>query len=446
MTKDLRVCVVGAGPAGLIATKTLRQAGLTVDCFETSPYVGGQWVLDNPSGRSAVYRSITTNTSRRMSRLSDFDMPSDWPDFPSHEQVRAWWESYVDHFDFRDALSLGVEVEAAEPLEPSGWRVSLREVETGRPREERFDALLACSGCYWSPRTPEIPGAFDGAILHSQRYRDPTSPIAVAGQRVVVVGIGNTGCEIACEMAEAGAESVFLSARSGTWILPKLANGRPAADGAPMLHPTDPVPAFFRLLPARMRERLFQSLGSAMFHRRFGERMQRFEALGLPPPPASPFEKRPTVSEPLLAALEAKQVLARPGIERYAGSDVVFSDGRVERADVVVHATGYELRYAYLSDEFLDPGGEDFTLFLGTLHPRRADLFIVGLSRPTGAFWPIAEVHAQLAASVLSGRCRLPQPAVLRARARPVLSGQSINPALYALAVREEIKRGERRA
>src|ERR1700741_5045343 len=96
-----RVCVVGAGPAGLVATRTLVGAGLEVDCFEMSPEIGGHWVIDNPNGPPAAYRSLETNTTHRMSRLSDYEMPAEWPEFPGHALVRAWFEDYVDRFGFR---------------------------------------------------------------------------------------------------------------------------------------------------------------------------------------------------------------------------------------------------------------------------------------------------------------------------------------------------------
>ena len=121
-----RVCVVGAGPAGLVSTKTLLGAGLDVDCVEMSPVIGGHWAIDNPNGRSAAYRSLETNTTHAMSRLSDFEMPADWPDFPGHALVREWFESYVDAFGFRDRIALRSEVVSARPQDPSGWRVSLR--------------------------------------------------------------------------------------------------------------------------------------------------------------------------------------------------------------------------------------------------------------------------------------------------------------------------------
>ncbi len=440
-----RICVVGAGPAGLVATKTLRQAGLEVDCLEASSTIGGHWVLDNPNGRSAAYESLETNTTHAMSRLSDFEMPAEWPPFPRHDQVREWFESYVDHFGFRDRIHVGAEVRSARALEPSGFRVEIRD-DAGRVEEREYAALLACTGSYWDRRMPELPGDFEGDLLHAQQYRAPGRPIDVRGRRVVVVGIGNTGCELACEVAAAGAEAVFLSARGGTWIMPKTVEGRPMADSAPMMHPLDPVPAPLRALPEAWRRRLFARLASRTFHQRFGPRMERLQALGLPPPPPSPLEKRATICDPLLDALESGAVVARPRIERLEGKEVLFADGGRERADLVICATGYRLRYPYLDSELVDTRDDDLELFLGTMHPRRHDLFIVGVSRPTGAFWPIAEMHAKLAAALLSGRYALPRQREIDRRARPILGSPAFNPALYGLAVREELRRGERRA
>src|SRR5262249_20119434 len=160
-----------------------------------------------------------------------------------------------------------------------------------------------------------------------------------------VVGIGNTGCELACEIAEAGAEAVFLSARSGTWMLPKRIDGRPAAESVPMMHPCDPVPGPLRALPQRWRERLFARIAARRIRQMFGARNQRMQALGLPPAPANPQDKRPTICDPLLDSLERGAVVARPGIERFEGKEVAFRGGSRERADLVLYATGYHLRY-----------------------------------------------------------------------------------------------------
>jgi cation diffusion facilitator CzcD-associated flavoprotein CzcO len=440
-----RVCVVGAGPAGLVSAKTLLRAGLEVDCFELSPAIGGHWVIDNPNGRSAAYRSLETNTTQHMSRLSDYEMPAHWPDFPSHAQVREWFESYVDAFGFRDRIQLRSEVVSAHAREPAGWRAEVRAPD-GTIELRQYDALVACSGNYWFPRMPAIPGEFEGELIHAQRYRDPDTPIAMRGKRVAVIGIGNTGCELASEIGQSGAEAVFLCARSGTWIMPKRIDGRPAAAAAPMMSAWDSVPALLRALPRGAREWLFAHLGARRLRKMLGARMRQLEAIGLPAPPANPLDKRATICDPIHSALVSGAVLARPGIERFEGKEIVFRDGTRERADVVVCATGYHLRYPYLPTDLVDTRDDDLTLFLGAMHPRRRDLFVVGVSRPTGAFWPIAEVQATFVAALLSGRYALPGQREIERRAQPILRRRAFNPALYGLAMHEELRRGARRA
>lgn len=236
-----------------------------------------------------------------------------------------------------------------------------------------------------------------------------------------------------------------LSARSGNWILPKLINGEPAAKSAPLSHPSDPVPPLMRIMPSRLRQWFLETVTERAFKKRFGPRMKRFEELGLPPPPSSPLEKRPTLAQDLMDNLVSGAIKARPGIQRLDGKTVIFTDGSTTEADLILNAVGYHLTYPYLPQDLADTRNDDLELFLGTAHTERDDLFIVGASRPMGAFWPIAEAQAQYAAAILSGKSKLPPASERRRRAEPILNRRSFNPALYGLAIREEIARGKRR-
>ncbi|MGE6698982.1 flavin-containing monooxygenase [Hyphomonas sp. NPDC076900] len=439
-----RICVIGAGPSGLVATKTLAQAGLDAQCFDLSPVVGGQWVIDNPNGRSAAYRSLKTNTPRRMNRFSDFPMPEDWPVFPSAAQVAEWLTSYAEAFNLASRLHLNTEVLKATPLTDQGWIVQVRGPD-GTIRDEAFDAILVATGTYWQPRLPVFAGTFSGTLFHAQRYRDPQTPVDTAGKHVIVAGIGNTGCEIAVEMARAGAASVTLSARSGTWIMPKLVNGKSLSDKTPMVHPEDPVLPVFKLLPEKLHQPLFAWIAKKAIRKQFGGQMKRMVELGLPPPPDHPFDKRPTVAQDLLAALEAGDVQARGEILALEGREAVFADGRRAPADVIVCATGFHLAFPFLDASLADTAGDDLRLFRAVMSPRRHDLFFAGLGRPTGAFWPVSEVQARFAAAVLSGAYALPPQAEIDRHASGVNSGKAFNPALYARAMRNEMRRGAAR-
>jgi cation diffusion facilitator CzcD-associated flavoprotein CzcO len=168
------------------------------------------------------------------------------------------------------------------------------------------------------------------------------------GKRVAVVGIGNTGCELACEIGAAGAEAVFLCARSGAWMIPKRIDGRAAAAAVPMMNPHDPIPGVLSALPRAAREWLFSRIAARKFRAMFGARNARFTELGLPPPPANPQDKRATICDPLLDSLESGAVLARPGIERFEGKEIVFSRRHARARRRRALRDGYQLRYPYL--------------------------------------------------------------------------------------------------
>lgn len=438
--RDKRVCVVGAGPSGLTATKTLIEAGLAVDCYEMSPHIGGHWVIENPNGRSSAYRSLRTNTTKRMSRFSDFDMPDEWPEFPECAQVRDWLESYVDAFGFRDRIHTETELVSAVPRTGSGWDVTLQ--ANDKRRVQHYDAVVAASGSYWDCQVPKWPGTFSGRVIHAQDYLDPSAPCDTDGKSVVVVGIGNTGCELACEIASSSASAVYLSARSGTWIMPKTINGVPAAEGVPMSHPTDDVPEELLALPELAREDVLTKLASTRIRQTYGEAMKRFQALGLPPAPEHPLLKRPTICQNLLECLENGSVQAKPNIAELRGSDLRFEDGSEVAADIIICATGYRLSYPYLSQDVADTRDNDLKLFCGIIPPDQKNLFFIGVSRPTGSFWPIAEAQSKFVAALLSGSYALPEQREVSERARPMLNRVAMNPGLYGLALREELARG----
>ncbi|MCR9277133.1 MAG: NAD(P)-binding domain-containing protein [Pseudomonadaceae bacterium] len=432
----LPVCVVGAGPTGLVATKTLLEAGLEVVCLEGSDRVGGHWSIDNPNGRSAVYESLTTNTTKRMSRFSDFQMPNDWPDFPTHRQVQQWLVSYADKFGLMSHIHLGWEVINAQPNGPNDWTITARRAD-GSERTHRVQAVIAASGNYWQPRMPDWPGEFAGTLMHARQYRSPQRPVSMVGKRVVIVGLGNTACDLAVEIADAGAQWVGLSARSGTWILPRFRpDGTAMARSAPFNHPYDEIPLWLRLLPERIREAAYTQLTRRVMRKRFAPLVSRMKALGLPPPPDDPLAKRATVNQHVLDRLASGSVVAKADIAALDAQHVDFADGSRERVDAIICATGYNLHYPYLSADLLNASLDDMALYRGVVAPARDDLFVIGVYRPNGGFWPIAEVQAQYIAQILTGEASLPPAHKRAAHTAPVLNRVAINPGLYALSLR----------
>ncbi|HEU4429522.1 MAG TPA: NAD(P)-binding domain-containing protein [Myxococcota bacterium] len=407
----MRVAIIGAGPSGLTTCKTLRAAGLSAVCFEAGERVGGQWVLDNSSGMSAAYRSLRTNTNKSMSRFSDFAFPVEYPEYPSHAQMAEWFESYARRFGVLDHVRFRSRVVRAEP-HADGFSV-----ETSDGERESFDALVVACGNLWDEVTPRFPGSFAGPAFHAKHYRDPNSPHALRDQTVLVVGLGNSGCEIAVELAEPRlGNRVLLSARSGQLILPRAAPGGPTPP-----HPSDPVPWFFRALPPFARDALFRALFPRILTRITGE-LRAPESVGLPAAPRDPFLKRSVVNDHVLDAIANGSIAARPNVRELHARAVEFADGKIEPVDAIIYATGYRFALPFLSPDLIGcTNPSDLRLYQGVAHPRHSRLFFVGIVRALCSIWPLSEQQARWVAALLCCEFELPSERERERRAMPVL-------------------------
>jgi Flavin-binding monooxygenase-like len=395
MPAEPTVCVIGAGSSGIAVVKALADRELPFDCFEMSDRVGGNWAFRNPNRRSAAYRSLHINTSRDRMAYADLPMPHDYPDFPHHTLVARYFDQYVDHFGLRERITFNTEVTRAVRLAPRRWRVML-----GSGEEREYGALVVASGHHWDPRWPDppIPGEFTGTVLHSHAYIDPGEPLDMHGKRVVVVGMGNSAMDIACELCRSGiAERLYLSARRGAWVVPNYLFGRPL-DRLGLTHP---------LVPWRV-----QSLAAGLLLRTLVGVPWRF---GLPRPDHSPLAAHPTISQDLLVLLGRGDILPKPEIERLEGGTVRFADGSAVEVDVIVYCTGYKVSFPFFDPGFLKAPGNDLPLWRRLVRPSEDDLFFVGLLQPLGATMPLAEAQAGLIGELFVGRYALPPAGAMRA-------------------------------
>ena len=271
-------CVIGAGVSGLTACKALSDFGVPLTCFEASDEVGGNWYFENPNELSSAYRSLHIDISKPSISFRDFPMPDRYPDYPHHTHIFEWLRDYADAFALRDHIRFRSPVQRAERGPEGGWRITL---EGGA--QECFDALLVCNGHHWNPRYPDFPGSFDGPVIHSHEYIDPSTPLDLYGKRVLVVGIGNSAVDIVSELArKTVSDTVFLSTRSGAYVVPKYIFGRPA-DQVVKTNPRISVTLQRRM--ARALPRIFSG---------------RMEDFGLPTPNHNFLDAHPTVSSELL--------------------------------------------------------------------------------------------------------------------------------------------------
>lgn len=383
-----RTCVIGAGLSGLVSAKALADWGVPYTCFEASDDVGGNWYFRNPNGRSSAYRSLHIDTSKTAISFSDFPLDERYPDFPHHTEIHRFLREYADRFRLRERIRFQTAVESAVPRDGGGWTV-----HTDDGEEHEFDALLVCNGHHWDPLYPEFPGSFEGETLHSHHYIDPTEPLDLRGKRVVVVGIGNSGVDIVSELSRKGvAEKVFLSTRSGAWVIPKYAFGRPV----------DQIVKTNPRLPLGLQRRLAQFVPRIL--------SGRMENFGLPTPNHRFLEAHPTVSSELLLRLGSGDAVAKPNIARLEGDRVRFADGSVEAADAIIYATGYKISFPFFDPGLISAPGNVLPLYKRMFKPGVADLAFIGFGQAVPTIFPFAEAQAKLAARWLAGDWAPPAP------------------------------------
>ncbi|GAA1796321.1 flavin-containing monooxygenase [Actinomadura chokoriensis] len=386
MTSARRVAVIGAGPAGLAAGKALRDAGADAVLYERGDRPGGLWARG--SGQSPAYASLHLNTSKGRTEFADFPMPRHWPDYPSADMVAGYLADYAERFGVVPHIRFNSPVASVE--RDGRWTVT---TESGDA--ERYDAVVVANGHNWDPRWPDPapPGDFAGARMHAHGYRDAE---VFRGKRVLVVGMGNSAMDIAVDASHVACGPVLLSARRGVHIVPKYLFGRPS----------DATGGALAALPWRIRQRVAET----MLRLAVG----RPQDYGLPAPSGGLFQNHPTISDTILHRLTHGEVEARPGIRRFDGGEVVFTDGTADPVDLVVWATGYRVSIPFLSRDLVGDDPERLPLFKRVFHLDDPSLAFVGLMQSTGAALPIVEAQAKLAAAYFSGAYALPAPAERR--------------------------------
>ncbi len=396
MTELPHTCVIGAGVSGLTAVKALGDWGIPHTCFEASDDIGGNWYFQNPNGRSSAYRSLHIDTSKNAISFQDFPMDERYPDFPHHSEIKQFLGEYADRFGLRERIRFNAPVEHAERLPDGGWQIS-----TPAGSDERFDVLLVCNGHHWDPSYPEFPGQFDGETLHSHHYIDPKDPLDLTGKRVLVVGIGNSAVDITSELARKGvAERVFISTRSGAWVVPKYAFGRPIDQ----LVKTNPR------LPLGLQRRM-----GAILQRLVSGRMEDF---GLPTPNHQFLQAHPTVSSELLLRLGSGDAVAKANVSELLGDRVRFEDGSVEQVDAIVYATGYRITFPFFDPEFISAPGNVLPLYKRMFKPGIDDLAFIGFGQAIPTIFPFAECQSKLAGRWLGGDWALPSPSEMEREIR----------------------------
>ncbi len=372
---ELPFALIGAGPMGLACAKVLIEQGIMFEGFELHSDVGGLWDINGP--RSTMYQSAHLISSKTKTEFADFPMHEDVADYPAHHVLRDYFRNFADHFDLRRHFRFGAEVLNCEPLE-QGWQVTWR--SEGVEHSGQYAGVIIANGTLSEPNMPRFQGAFAGELIHAAQYRHPDQ---MRGKRVLVVGGGNSACDIVVDAAH-HAECADLSMRRGYHFVPKYIFGKPADTMGGKIN-----------LPMWLKRWV-----DAKILRWFVGDPQR---LGFPEPDHKLYESHPVVNSMAIFHAGHGDIAVRPDIDRFDGNTVVFKDGTRSNYDLVIAATGYLLHYPFVDEKLLNWQGAAPHLFLNCLHPERDDLFVMGMVEATGLGWQGRHEQAELVARYIQG-------------------------------------------
>lgn len=390
-TRDVRVGIVGAGIAGLSATKVLRSVGHEVLTFDRTPDVGGVW------STTRHYPGLKTQNTRHTYTFTDHEPPTSWPDFPSAEQWQSHIAAYVERFGLADSLKLSTSIVHAAPT-ADGWTLA---TESGETHE--VDHLVVANGVFSAPRIPQWPGADihagAGGVVKAPSQRLTLDE--ARGRHVIVVGYGKSACDVAVSLSEV-AESVTIVARRLLWKGSKRMLGRDAEDVA----------------LTRITETMFTHPGVFRpvwsFVRRLHIAAQDLSDVGLIPDGRFEDIGQSTsslMSDGYIAGVRSGAIVVKRDkavVTLGDGPKAQLDDGESIPADLVVAATGFEQDTPFLDQavNVRDEGG-NFELFRRILPHEVPNLTFCGYN--SSLFSTVnAEVGAVWTAAHLAGALALP--------------------------------------
>ncbi|NWB99567.1 NAD(P)/FAD-dependent oxidoreductase [Pseudomonas gingeri] len=374
-------CVIGAGPSGLATSRALTRLGIPHVVYEKYTDVGGIWDIENPG--TPMYESAHFISSKWTSGFIGFPMPGSLVDYPHHPHILAYLRRFADAYNLRRNIVFNASVSRIERAD-SGWRVHL---QGGRTAIHR--GVICASGVTWLPSLPAWPGSFEGEIRHSITYR---SAQEFSGKRVLIVGLGNSGADIACDAAR-NALSAAVSVRRGYHFLPKHVHGWP-------------IDVFSRrpeVLPEALRSIDLRACVAAIA----GD-PTRF---GMPKPDHEFGQAHPLLSTQLLHYLAHGDIEVRPDIKQLDGRRVVFTDGSEMEVDLILAATGYQVKAPYLDDALFDFKGQRTAQYLNVFNLREHELFTIGFAEVAAGIYPLIDQMAHLLAHHLHDRLNRPETA-----------------------------------
>jgi cation diffusion facilitator CzcD-associated flavoprotein CzcO len=379
-TSASKYCIIGAGASGLAVAKNFAAAGIPFDVLEREADIGGLWNIATPTGM--VYETAHLVSAKHSTGWDDYPMDDlAYPEYPSHARVLGYFRDYITQFGLAPYIQTGRSVTSVTRSEGGEWTVAV----SGEPSPRLYKGVVLANGHHNAPRMPTYPGVFAGEIMHSSAYK---SPKQLRDKRVLVVGAGNSACDIARDAAHSNGTPVFMSMRRGHWFVPKFMLGFPTHDVLSIFE-TAPLPNLVRRHATEAILWLLQGPPA------------RYK---LPAPEHHIDQAHPTMSDDIPRLSAHGRLIAKPEIERYDGREVVFKDGSREAVDLIVFGTGYKIAFPFIDDSVVnDAGGRpNFSMF--AFHRQYDNLFAAGLVQANGSIWRLADYQGALMARFIQAQ------------------------------------------
>lgn len=400
------VCIIGAGFSGLAIARTLRRRNVPFVCIDRTSGVGGIWRQPGTDEPGPGYRSLHLNTSRKITAFSDVPMPSDYPLYPRHDQVRDYLVGYAEAHDLFKHMEFDTEVLSVSRRRDSTWKVLTVDRSTGLEGRRTFSHVIVATGHQWDPVRPDpkIPGSdsFTGAQLHTFDY---STPFEHMDKRVAVVGFGNSAADLSVELSRL-AKRTILSFRRSLHVVPKALAGIPLDEIA--------TTRWWSRMTLAEQQRLIMTLLRLV--------RGKLTDFGVPKPDHKLFTRPITISDELLSRIGHGDIVVKPAIERFDGSTVWFTDGTSEEVDAVVYCTGYHISFPFLPEECAFTSTGRVGLYRRVVAPRHSGLYFAGLLKPLGSITRLVEMQSKWIADLIQGRVVLPPVDAMEAEVEEHLS------------------------
>nr|AAS47561.1 putative FAD-dependent monooxygenase [symbiont bacterium of Paederus fuscipes] len=328
MNQKFRLCIIGGGPLGIGLGRELSEGAIDYDLYEAESDLGGVWNREGKCGR--VYPSLHLISPKFNTQVPDYPMPDHYPVYPNHKMMLAYMRSYARDFGVYEHAIFNTSVTRLEP-DGEGW-----EVELSSGERKRYEVVAVCNGAQRVARFPDPPhpGTFQGKVLHSMDYK---SPDLVRDKRVLVVGAGNSGCDIAVD-ASHHAEQVYHSTRRGYHYFPKFIDGKP-------------TPQWMLQLGNK-----FETKEQTLAYMQQVFKVAGFDGMdyGLKKPDHPLDGAHPIMNSQILYHIGHGDILPKDNIEYFEGNTVFFIDGTKADVDLIIYATGYDRDFPFIDHALLE--------------------------------------------------------------------------------------------